>query len=122
MNSSSNKKFGSKKEFEFFLRKSEEPIVIVINADWCGSCQIMIPIIEKLANEFAGKIRFVNVDNEDLENLELNFDSDVLPKILLFNQGKIEDQLFGTASFEFLEKKMKALLEDSSKSNMYNLK
>jgi thioredoxin len=113
MNSSSNKKFGSKKEFEFFLRKSEEPIVIIINADWCGSCQIMIPIIEKLANEFTGKIRFVNVDNEDLENLELNFDSDVLPKILLFNQGKIEDQLFGTASFEFLEKKMQSLIEVS---------
>ena len=122
MNINTDNIFESKRDFELFLKTNEGPTVVVIGADWCGCCQIMVPVIEKLVNEFEGKIRFVHIKNEVTENLELNFDSDVLPKILLFDNGKMIDQLFGTASFEFLEKKMKTLIKDSSKNNKYNLK
>ena len=122
MNNITDKIFDSKRDFEFFLKTNEEPTVIVIGADWCGCCQIMVPIINKLEDEFDDKIRFVTITNEVSEKLELNFVSDVLPKILLFVKGVMIDKVFGTASFEFLEKKMKTLLAVSSQNNMYNLK
>ena len=121
MNINTDNIFESTRDFELFLKTNEGPTVVVIGADWCGCCQIMVPVIEKLVNEFEGKIRFVHIKNEVTENLELNFDSDVLPKILLFDNGKMIDQLFGTASFEFLEKKMKSLIKDSLINNKYNL-
>ena len=114
--------FESKRDFELLLKKNEEPVVVIIDAKWCGCCQIMVPVIEKLAVQFNDSIRFITINSEDLEKLELNFDSDVLPKILFFNKGRVIDQVFGTASFEFLEEKMKTLLAVSSKNNMYNLK
>jgi thioredoxin-like negative regulator of GroEL len=114
--------FESKSDFELLLKKNEDPVVVIIDAKWCGCCQIMVPVIEKLAAQFKDSIRFISINSEDLEKLELNFDSDVLPKILLFDKSGMVDQVFGTASFEFLEEKMKALLEVSSKNNMYNLK
>jgi thioredoxin-like negative regulator of GroEL len=122
MNNKIDNIFESKEDFELFLKTNEEPVVVIIGADWCGCCQIMLPVIEKLEGSFNDKISFITIESEGSENLELNFGSDVLPKILLFKNGKVIDQVFGTASFEFLEKKMKALLKDSSQSNMYNLK
>jgi thioredoxin 1 len=114
--------FESKEDFDIFLKTNEEPIVVIIGANWCGCCQIMIPVMEKIANDFEDKITFITIKSEDLDNLELSFDSDVLPKILLFNNDKMIDQLFGTASFEFLEEKMKALVEVSSNNKMFNKK
>ena len=114
--------FESKEDFEIFLKTNEEPIVVIIGANWCGCCQIMIPVMEKIANDFEDKITFITIKSEDLDNLELSFDSDVLPKILLFNKSGMIDQVYGTASFEFLEEKMKTLLAVSSQNNMYNLK
>jgi thioredoxin 1 len=122
MNNKIDNIFESKEDFEIFLKTNEEPIVVIIGANWCGCCQIMIPVMEKIANEFEDKIKFITIKSEDLDNLELNFDSDVLPKILLFKKGRMIDQVFGTASFEFLEEKMKTLLAVSSQNNMYNLK
>ena len=122
MNNKIDNIFKSKRDFELFLKTNEEPVVVIIGADWCGCCQIMHPVMEKLESSFNDKISFITIESEGSENLELNFGSDVLPKIILFKKGKVIDQVFGTASFEFLEKKMKALLEDSSQNNMYNLK
>jgi thioredoxin-like negative regulator of GroEL len=122
MNNNTDNIFESKRDFELLLKTSEVPIVVIIDAKWCGCCQIMVPVIEKLSAQYKDSIRFITITSEVSEILELNFDSDVLPKILLFNNGKMIDQLFGAASFEFLEKKMKTLLKDSSQNNMYNLK
>jgi len=114
--------FESKEDFELFVKTIEELVVVIIEANWCGCCQIMVPVMEKLSNYFKGKIRFITIGSDVSENLELNFDSDVLPKILFFNKGRIVDKVFGTASFEFLQEKMKTMLAVSSKNNMYNLK
>jgi thioredoxin-like negative regulator of GroEL len=122
MNNKIDNIFKSKEDFEIFLKTNEEPIVVIIGANWCGCCQIMIPVMEKIAREFEDKMTFITVKSEDLDNLELNFDSEVLPKILLFNNGKMIDQVFGTASFEFLEEKMKTMLAVSSQNNMDKLR
>ena len=122
MNNKIDNIFKSKADFELFLKTNEEPVDVIIGANWCGCCQIMFPVIEKLSTQFKDSIRFITITNEDSEKLELNFDSDVLPKILLFNKSGMIDQVYGTASFEFLEEKMKTLLAVSSQNNMYNLK
>jgi thioredoxin-like negative regulator of GroEL len=109
-------------DYEMFLKTNEEPAVVIIEANWSGNCQIMEPIIEKLINQFNDRIRFIIVRNELSMLFKINYDSDVLPKFLLFDKDKIIDKVFGTASFRLLEEKMKALLEVSSKNNIYNIK
>ena len=73
-------------------------------------------ITEKLKNQFTDRIRFLTVKSELSMLFKLNYDSDVLPKILFINQDKIVDQVFGTASLNLLEEKMNALLKDSLKN------
>ncbi|MBT8386892.1 MAG: thioredoxin family protein [Ignavibacteria bacterium] len=118
MNIKLNNIIESKSDYEMFLKTNEGPVVLVIEASWSGNCQIMEPIIEKLSNEFNDRIRFIAVKNELSKLFEMNFDSDVLPKLLLFNKDQIIDQVFGTASLRLLEEKMKALLQVSSTNNI----
>jgi thiol-disulfide isomerase/thioredoxin len=113
--------FESKRDFELFTKTNDEALIVIIEANWSGNCQIMIPVIEKLAIQFINSIKFITIKSEDSEKLELDFNSDVLPKIFFFHKGKIIDKVFGTASFEFLEEKMKTLLEASYKNNMLNI-
>ncbi|MFC2103199.1 thioredoxin family protein [Bacteroidota bacterium] len=108
--------FESKRDFETFIKANDEPIVVIIEANWSGNCQIMAPAFEKIESLFKSKVNFVTVTGEASEILELNYDSDILPKIILYNKGRIIDQIFGIVSFEQLEEKINALSKASSKN------
>jgi len=122
MNSKIKNIIESKSDYKLFLKNNRGAALLIIEANWSGICKIMEPIVEKLENQFADRIRFITVKSELSMLFKLNYDSDVLPKFLFFNQDKIVDQVFGTASLNLLEEKMNALLKDSSKNNMFNLK
>ena len=50
--------------FEFEVLQSETPVVIDFWAEWCGPCKVIAPVIDELADEYLGKVKFgkVNVD------------------------------------------------------------
>ena len=112
----------NKSDYELFLKNNRDAAIVIIVANWSGNCKIMEPITEKLENQFAGRIRFLTARSELSMLFNLKCDSDVLPKFLFFNQDKIVDRVFGTASLNLLEEKMNALLKVSSINNMFNIK
>jgi thiol-disulfide isomerase/thioredoxin len=120
MNNKLNNTIENKSDYELFLENNRDVAIIIIEANWSGNCKIMEPIIEKLKNQFACRIRFLTVKSELSMLFNLNGDSDVLPKFLFFNRDKIVDRVFGTASIKVLEEKMNALLKVSSKNNLFN--
>ncbi len=122
MNNKLNRTIENKSDYELFLKNNRGAAIVIIVANWSGNCKIMEPITEKLKNQFTDRIRFLTVKSELSMLFKLNCDSDVLPKFLLFNQDKIVDQVFGTASLNLLEEKMNALLKVSSKNKMFNIK
>ena len=88
--------------------KSESPVLVDFWASWCGPCQMLAPTIEKLAEEYAGKIKVgkVNVDNE--ASLASQYAIVSIPTVLLFKNGKVVEKLVGAHSMdddeEMLEK------------------
>jgi len=72
--------YKNQKDWEY---KGTIPCVIDFYADWCGPCKMIAPIMEELAEEFAGKINFykVNVDNETALSESFNITS--IPAVLL---------------------------------------
>ena len=93
MNYKTAEKFKNKKEFELFLKENKEPVVVILEANWCGCCQIMDPIFEKIERLYKGKINFVMIDTDSSEELSQKYGLDKLPNILFYTKGNLIDQM-----------------------------
>jgi len=71
--------FENKKEWEFI---GERPCIIDFYADWCGPCKAVAPVLEKLSEEYKGKVDIFKVDTEDQQELAAMFGIRSIPSIL----------------------------------------
>ncbi len=93
------------------MRRSREPLLMEIRADWCGSCHIMAPVLEKLAAEYRGKIKFDRVYIETKEQIAREFGVTELPILLFFRKGQLMDHLIGIAPRAAIVEKLEVLLQ-----------
>ena len=96
--------------FQQEVLNSELPVVVDFYADWCGPCKMIGPVIEQLADAYAGKVKVgkVNVD----QNMELAAQYRIMsiPAILFFKNGAVQDQIIGAVPKAQIEAKFQALL------------
>ena len=71
--------FEENKDWKF---EGQKPAVIDFYADWCGPCKMVAPVLEELANEYAGKIDIYKVDTEAERELSAVFGVQSIPSIL----------------------------------------
>ncbi len=71
------------------------PLVVDCWAPWCGPCRMLGPVIEELANEYAGQVRVgkLNVDENELIPQEYGIMS--IPTVLYFKNGELVNRTVG---------------------------
>jgi len=95
--------------FQNEVMESEVPVLVDFWAPWCGPCVAMGPVIEALAQEFAGKAKIakLNVDENPMTAGKYAIRS--IPTILIFNQGNLVDGAVGLASKSMLREKLNSV-------------
>ena len=64
-------------------------------AEWCGPCKVVSPIVEELAEEYRGKVKFSKLDTEENFDTTVQYGVRSLPALLIFKEGRQVDQIFG---------------------------
>jgi len=76
-------------------------------ASWCGPCRMVAPIIDQLAEEYAGRVTFgkLNVDENPVVSNVFQIQS--IPSLLVFKNGKLVDGLIGAAPKQLIESRIR---------------
>ena len=64
-------------------------------AVWCGPCQAIAPVMDQLADQFTGKVKFAKLDTDTNQNTAVRFNVRSIPTIMFFKDGKHVDTVIG---------------------------
>jgi len=79
-------------------------------APWCGPCRMIAPVIEELAEDYAGKAKICKVNTDEEQDIAVKFGIRSIPTILFFKDGEMVDQMVGAASKQAFADKIDSLL------------
>ena len=93
--------------FQDEVVNSDVPVVIDFWAEWCGPCKMIAPIVEELAGEYEGKVKFAKMDVDTNPQTPMQFGIRGIPTLLIFNGGETPvDQVVGAVPKSMLKKRV----------------
>ena len=71
------------------------PVVVDFWAPWCGPCRALTPVIEKVAGDYAGRVKLVKVNSDDNQDVSTACNIRSIPNVIAFKDGKPVGQFVG---------------------------
>lgn len=84
--------------FESEVLNSSEPVLVDYWAEWCGPCKMIAPILDEIAEEYAGKIRVAKLNIDDNPQTPPKYGIRGIPTLMLFKGGNVEATKVGALS------------------------
>ena len=100
---------GSEEAFDK-LMAGDTPVLVDFWATWCGPCRMIAPIVEEIANEYAGKVVIAKVDVDEMGELAQRYRIMNIPTLMLFKQGQLVDKAIGARPKAALEQMLNKAL------------
>ena len=85
----------SDEEWNNEVLQSDTPVLVDFWAPWCGPCRMVAPIVDELATEYDGQIKFVKLNTDDNVATASKYGIRSIPTIMVFKGGEPVDQVIG---------------------------
>jgi len=89
---------------------SDTPVLVDFWASWCGPCKMMAPVIEELANEFAGKAKICKLNVDEHSDLASQYRVMSIPTIIIFKNGSEVSRDVGVKQKDYFTNKINSLV------------
>ncbi|MBR4198350.1 MAG: thioredoxin [Bacteroidales bacterium] len=96
--------------FEEVVLKSTMPVLVDFGATWCGPCKALAPVVEQIAEEYAGKAVVAKADVDECPEASAQFRIRNVPTVLFFKNGEVVDKSVGAVPKGTLTEKLDSLL------------
>lgn len=108
---------GSDANFAEVADQATLPVLVDLWAPWCAPCRAVSPVLESLAQQFAGRVKLVKVNVDESPALAQRFEARGIPMLLVLRAGAIVAEQVGAAPEQVLRPWLEKALEDASTRN-----
>lgn len=81
--------------WETEVAQSDKPVLVDFWAPWCGPCRMIGPTVDRVATQFAGKLKVGKVNVDDNQDLAVKYSVTSIPALLFFQGGAQKEKIVG---------------------------
>ncbi|MFT5709632.1 MAG: thioredoxin 1 [Halioglobus sp.] len=96
--------------FDAEVLNSDIPVLVDFWAEWCGPCKMIAPVLDEIAEEYAGKLKICKVDVDSNPDIPPKFGIRGIPTLIVFKGGNVEATKVGALSKTQLSEFVKELV------------
>ena len=100
----------SDNNFEEEVIDSSMPVLVDFWAQWCGPCKMIAPVLEELAEDYDGRVKFVRVNVDTNPKTSSKYSIRSIPSLLIFVNGEQVEHILGAVAKKVLTEKLDEVL------------